>query len=311
MDFSWFRDLDAVARTGSFSKAAMQRHISQPALTRRIKAIESWAGFLLVNRNLRPVTLTPSGAELLESVLNFFQQIEKQKQVLLAAGNKNRHQTVRFTAQHSLAWNFFPDWLQSVEQVIGPFPSRMRADDLTDCIAAFNNHEIDFMIAHDLINRLRDQHLETAERLIIGTDLLLPVCACDEGGRALFTMTAPDQPFPLICYAKESALGQLFHAEVMPRLKPHRPVIIYQNSMSGTLLNLVKQKAGVAWLPYRLVAKEISAGELAVLPPDNWKIELKIAIFSHPENRMGLPLEIWQHLQRGPAPVMAAPVWPG
>ena len=58
MNFSWFRDLQAVQQLGSFSKASDARNLSQPALTRRIKALEAWAEQKLVERDRRPVMLT-------------------------------------------------------------------------------------------------------------------------------------------------------------------------------------------------------------------------------------------------------------
>ena len=67
MNFSWFRDLQAVQQFGTFSKASEAGHLSQPALTRRIKALEVWAEQQLMERDRRPVTLTIAGQTLLET----------------------------------------------------------------------------------------------------------------------------------------------------------------------------------------------------------------------------------------------------
>jgi len=56
MDFQWFDDLAAVQATSHFSLAAQKSHISQPALSRRIKVLEDWAGFSLLDRCSRPVS---------------------------------------------------------------------------------------------------------------------------------------------------------------------------------------------------------------------------------------------------------------
>ena len=53
-----------VAETGSFSRAAGALGISQPSLSRTIKAIESAIGALVFNRDTRNVELTSVGAEL-------------------------------------------------------------------------------------------------------------------------------------------------------------------------------------------------------------------------------------------------------
>lgn len=50
-----------VARTGSFAEAAIQLHLSQPALSIAIKKLEEALGGKLLARTTRSVTLTPEG----------------------------------------------------------------------------------------------------------------------------------------------------------------------------------------------------------------------------------------------------------
>ena len=56
------QQLVAVARTGSFSKAAVELNISQPALSRSIASIETHYGFRIFNRLGHGVELTAAGA---------------------------------------------------------------------------------------------------------------------------------------------------------------------------------------------------------------------------------------------------------
>ena len=50
-----------VAQTGSFAEAALQLHLSQPALSIAIKNLEEALGGKLLARTTRAVTLTPEG----------------------------------------------------------------------------------------------------------------------------------------------------------------------------------------------------------------------------------------------------------
>lgn len=59
------RALVAVAEAGSFTRAAKQLHLSQPALTVQIRRLEEAIGARLFDRNSRHVALTPTGRELL------------------------------------------------------------------------------------------------------------------------------------------------------------------------------------------------------------------------------------------------------
>ena len=67
MNFS-LRQLAAftvVARTGSFTRAAAETHVTQPALTVQIRNLEAALGLRLLDRNTRRVQLTAVGRELL------------------------------------------------------------------------------------------------------------------------------------------------------------------------------------------------------------------------------------------------------
>lgn len=62
MELKAIRGFDAVAQTQSLSRAARQVHLAQPALSRRIHALEREVGVTLLTRHAKGVVLTPAGA---------------------------------------------------------------------------------------------------------------------------------------------------------------------------------------------------------------------------------------------------------
>jgi DNA-binding transcriptional LysR family regulator len=58
----------AIARLGSFTRAATQLHLSQPALTVQIRELEAALGVRVLDRSTRAVSLTPMGRELLPTL---------------------------------------------------------------------------------------------------------------------------------------------------------------------------------------------------------------------------------------------------
>lgn len=66
ISISKLQQLVTVARTRSFSKAAVELNISQPALSRSIAAIESRYGFQIFNRTGQGVHLTAAGTQVIE-----------------------------------------------------------------------------------------------------------------------------------------------------------------------------------------------------------------------------------------------------
>jgi DNA-binding transcriptional LysR family regulator len=64
METKWLEDFVSLAETRSFSRSAQLRHVTQPAFSRRIQALEAWAGTDLVDRSSYPTRLTPAGETL-------------------------------------------------------------------------------------------------------------------------------------------------------------------------------------------------------------------------------------------------------
>ena len=61
VETKWLRDFLVLAQTKSFSRAAQLRHITQPAFSRRIKALENHLDCKLINRLYQPLQLTEKG----------------------------------------------------------------------------------------------------------------------------------------------------------------------------------------------------------------------------------------------------------
>ena len=58
VETKWLEDFVSLAETHSFSRSAQLRHVTQPAFSRRIQALEAWAGVDLVDRPSYPTRLT-------------------------------------------------------------------------------------------------------------------------------------------------------------------------------------------------------------------------------------------------------------
>ena len=75
MHTTWFQDFLAVLQEGGFTRAAERRAVSQPAFSRRIKALEDWVGASLFDRTTHSVTLTAAGERLLPAADEFLRRL--------------------------------------------------------------------------------------------------------------------------------------------------------------------------------------------------------------------------------------------
>ena len=119
MDFQWFDDLAVVQETGHFSLAAQKSHISQPALSRRIKALEDWAGFALVDRRSRPVRLTTAGEQILDVALSSFKRLIDERNILQQSNLMTDRYVVRFAPSIRWLGDFFPIGCKALKIALG------------------------------------------------------------------------------------------------------------------------------------------------------------------------------------------------
>jgi DNA-binding transcriptional LysR family regulator len=76
----------AIAEEGSFSRAAVRLHVSQPPLSTQIKSLEEELGAPLLARTNRGVSLTPSGEVFYEEVRAILARLESARARALQAG---------------------------------------------------------------------------------------------------------------------------------------------------------------------------------------------------------------------------------
>ena len=90
MEFRRLEYFEAVARTGSFTKAAEELCVAQPTITTAIKRMEEELGVALLVRDKRSVMLTCEGKIFLEKVVDILERIEgsvKEMQEMSAAND--------------------------------------------------------------------------------------------------------------------------------------------------------------------------------------------------------------------------------
>ncbi len=83
--FSALNAFDAVARHGSFSRAALELNVSQPAVSRRVAALEADLGTPMFGRDTRPLRLTADGRRLFEVLRASLSRLEQVVQEIRGA----------------------------------------------------------------------------------------------------------------------------------------------------------------------------------------------------------------------------------
>jgi LysR family transcriptional regulator, glycine cleavage system transcriptional activator len=136
------RAFEAVARRASFSAAAEELHLTQPAVSRQIKGLEDEIGTALFNRGTRRVELTSAGAQLLRSVLPLLQRLDTTVRQIRRAGGR-RHVSITTFASFASLW-LLPR-LASFELEHPEIDIRISA---SDAMADLDNADVDLALRY-------------------------------------------------------------------------------------------------------------------------------------------------------------------
>ncbi|MDU8946225.1 LysR family transcriptional regulator [Ovoidimarina sediminis] len=294
MDIYLFRDLKLLRQTGNFSQAAALGNLSQPAFSRRIKSLEAWVGATLVDRARQPVKLTPAGEQMLEAGLQALTRIEQERSQILELQALPDKYVVSFGAQHSIGWRFYPAWLQALEEAYGPIMSRLRADDLPNCIRDLRGGDVDFVIAYASTGEGGDGQFEA---IGIGEDQLIPVCKPNADGTPLFTFDDEGVKLPYLRFGDAAPIGDHLAPLFFAHGIPDRLQTVYENTMAGALRIRARAGEGVAWLPKSLVLPDLESRILVQTGRPEWVVDLSIRLFRNRQHSNRVTRSIWSFLK--------------
>ncbi len=136
------RTFEAVARRLSFRAAAEELHLTQPAISRQIKALEDELGAALFLRGTRHVEITGAGLQLLRNVEPLLLRLDATVRQIRSA---QRRQPVGVTTFASFASMWLLPRLQAFQSAQPQADIRISA---TDKMADFDDLDIDLALRH-------------------------------------------------------------------------------------------------------------------------------------------------------------------
>ena len=115
MEFAALKAFVAVAETGSFSVAAERLFLTQPAVSKRIAALESELDTRLFDRIGRTVTLTEAGVALLPRAQSMLVELKDSIRAVSSLSDEVRG-TLRFATSHHIGLHRLPPTLKRYTQ---------------------------------------------------------------------------------------------------------------------------------------------------------------------------------------------------
>lgn len=272
----------AVARVGSFTRAAAQLGVSQSALSHTIRSLETRLGVRLLTRTTRSVSPTRAGEHLLQTVAPRIEEIEAELAALSEFRDKPAGSIRINTAGHAAETILWP----KLEPLLREYP----------------DIKVEIMVDYGLIDivaqrydagvRLGDQVEKDMIAVRIGSDFRMTVV----GSPSYFAQRKmPKTPQDLTEHVginlRLPTYGELLTWEFERDGHEVKVHVDGQLIFSGgqPILRAALAGFGLAYLPEDIVAKDITAGHLiSVL--DDWCQPFSGYHLYYPSRQQSLPV---------------------
>ncbi|WP_280154437.1 LysR substrate-binding domain-containing protein [Piscinibacter sp. XHJ-5] len=262
METKWLEDFVSLAETRSFSRSAQLRHVTQPAFSRRIQALEAWAGLDLVDRSSYPTRLTPAGETFHSQALEILGSLQATRN-MMRAHQVAGQDMIEFAVPHSLAFSFFPHWVMDLRKRFGAVKSRLIALNVHDAVMQLTEGSCDLLIAYHHASQPLQLSTDRYEMLSLGHESLAPYAKADADGQPLFRVPAASgAKVPYLSYASGAYLGRLVELIVKLSPSPLNLDPIYETDMAEGLKAMALEGHGLAFLPGSSVKKELKSKRL-------------------------------------------------
>lgn len=298
MELKWLEDFLSLCDTGNFRVSSERRFVSQPAFSRRIKALENWVGATLIDRSSQPATLTPAGdvfkAMALEMVLLAYQARNEIRTQVKADAEK-----LSFSTVSALAQFFVPGWLKSIRELIETKSFSVRNDfgGFDEYLDALENGVVDFFICYQDPSGTIQNYTDKFESIILGTESLVPVVSPDAHGKPSYWLPEmkPGAKVPYLRTDSKPTLWPLKH-HLETRYADLEFVPAYESSIATAVRAMAVEGFGVAWIPMSIVADDLECGRLMRAADQGDDIPMNIRIYRYTKNAGPKTENLWQVL---------------
>ena len=240
----------SIARTGSFTAAARDLHLTQPALSKQIRLLEDELGTLLFIRHPHGIRLTPEGRRLREDADEIIRRIRN-----IPSEINHLHHTVsgdlNLVCTNYLSRNIMPGLLKRLLEKYPGICPRIRETPAREHPEILLNGTADIGLGN--IFQLGRQ---LACFPIFKSELVLIRSAHSALAKKKRLSRQDIAGQKMICYPRSSLMYDMI-ARIM---HPYPLNVFMESQSSATIIELVKENFGLGFVPDYLIEPERRSG---------------------------------------------------
>ncbi|MBV7255865.1 LysR family transcriptional regulator [Pacificimonas sp. WHA3] len=267
MDFNWLEDFLAVAEKGHFAHAAEDRNTTQSALSRRIKAVEHWAGAELLDRSSHPIVPTEAGIEFIAAAKEI---VARTLEIRGAIGELTRRgeQDLTIASLHTLALYFMPELTELLRRSEPKLAVNVVAETRTldEYLSALSGGVSDIFVCYDHPAVSPEIDASEFERVDIAEHGLALYSAIDKAVE--FGDENRQNSIPYVAFSGTSFMSRVVEHSVSKTSFGERLQPVYRASLAESLFAACQRGLGVAWLPDAIFPSSAKKAGLQVIFPE-------------------------------------------
>ncbi|MFK8075258.1 MAG: LysR family transcriptional regulator [Granulosicoccus sp.] len=255
----WIEDLLAVLDTGSVTAAAEKRCLSQPAFTRRLRAIENGMGTELFDRTRKPLALKPKFLELEPALRNMVVRLNGLRNTILTAdglpGNR-----VSLGCQHTIATTVSGTLIRKLTGD-GVMNVTVKANNRDACLMMLLTADVDLAMVFDTTPSTLGGEQGGFLQKTLGTDYMVPVVATEYVKELLESFEKGI--LRVISFPDDIYFGSLFEQHFIPTVAQNCTIVrTAETGLGLAALHYTLEGVGIGWLPHSVVKHDIKHGRL-------------------------------------------------
>ena len=269
-----------LAKCKNFTAAAKECNITQPAFSRRIKALEEELDIKLTVRGNNSFKLTSAGERLLLQATEIIRNLEQLKDNLHDE-SRSEQQTVHITMMNSISMAQSGLIHSSITRIAPHANVKYTVRSVYDGLELLKKKRTDLLLcyASDWWAPSADQNLYGFRT--IGTETAIPVCHADY----FYDLNKDcDTSIPVLDHSPSTVIGLSINRMLESKEKRNFNYAT-ESDHSCTLYNMILHKhEGICWLPKSIVASDIARGTIIHLGDGKWDFHYDIRLYINSKN---------------------------
>ncbi|WP_226583361.1 LysR family transcriptional regulator [Acuticoccus sediminis] len=290
MRIEWLEDLMAIYESDSLNEAAARRHVTQPAFSRRVRAIEDYLGVTLLERTRKPARPTAALMRQEDRV----RDVTRAMRLLILELKRRREDAsnqVVMAGQHAITTSILPD-LIARDFARFQVNIRLRSANRSECLAMLVERTADITLTYKSNAELIAPREAFVEEVVVARDRLVPVAA-----PGMVETCGAMRPLPFVAYPEDVFFGELVRDAIRPRCGPEVALDLkVETALTLAALQLASASVGMAWVPLSTASAMLAAGQVVDLSDRLPTEELAVIATRLREEPQASAETVWQAL---------------